>query len=215
MSIDWFRSWHGAPTDPKWLLIAKRSETQAGVVSAIVWALFDFASQNSADRGSVEAFDAETYAAFSGFEEGTIKRIIECLKEKKLINNGHLSAWEKRQPKREDNSTARVQEYRNAMKRNETQNPPREEKIREEKKDAAPDGAQGSKPEKVFFDQANQYLGNGGRALAAKLLKAKGGNVMDAHAALLTAVQKSNPREYLGAIIRTREGAECRPDRSF
>jgi hypothetical protein len=29
--MDWFRSWHGAPTDPKWLLIAKRSETQAGI----------------------------------------------------------------------------------------------------------------------------------------------------------------------------------------
>ncbi len=131
--MDWFRSWHGAPTDPKWLLIAKRSETQAGVVSAIVWALFDFASQNSAERGSVEAFDAETYAAFSGFDEVAIKRVIECLKEKKLIVDGHLSAWEKRQPKREDNSTARVREHRNAVKRNETQKPPREEKIREEK----------------------------------------------------------------------------------
>lgn len=23
--MDWFRSWHGAPTDNKWLLIAKRA----------------------------------------------------------------------------------------------------------------------------------------------------------------------------------------------
>jgi FMN phosphatase YigB (HAD superfamily) len=131
--MDWFRSWHGAPTDPKWLLIAKRSETQAGVVSAIVWALFDFASQNSSDRGCVEDFDAETYAAFSGFEEATIKRVIECLEEKKLIIDGHLAAWEKRQTKREDNSTPRVQKHRNAMKRNVTPETAREEKIREEK----------------------------------------------------------------------------------
>lgn len=131
--MDWFRSWHGAPTDSKWLLIAKRSETQAGFVSAIVWALFDFASQNSADRGSVEAFDTETYAAFSGFEEATIKRVIECLKEKKLIINGHLASWEKRQTKRDDNSTPRVQKHRNAMKRNVTQETAREDKIREEK----------------------------------------------------------------------------------
>lgn len=131
--MDWFRSWHGAPTDPKWLLIAKRSETQAGVVSAIVWALFDFASQNSTERGNVDAFDAETYAAFSGFDEDAIRRVIECLKEKKLIIDGHLAAWEKRQTKREDHSTPRVQKHRNAMKRDVTPETAREEKIREEK----------------------------------------------------------------------------------
>jgi hypothetical protein len=141
--MDWFRSWHGAPTDPKWLLIAKRSETQAGVVSAIVWALFDYASQNSDDRGCVDRFDAETYAAFSGFEEPTIKRVIECLKEKKLIIDGHLAAWEKRQTKREDNSTPRVQKHRNAKKRNETLGNDREEKSRpeEKKKDEGGEGS--------------------------------------------------------------------------
>jgi hypothetical protein len=89
----------------------------------------------------------------------------------------------------------------------------------EQKKDAAPAGAQvvplPPNPEKIFFDQAAHYLGNGGRSLAGALLKSKGGNVPAAHSALLTAVQKSNPREYLGAIIRGREQAECRPDRSF
>jgi hypothetical protein len=59
-------------------------------------------------------------------------------------------------------------------------------------------------PEKQFFDQAHQSLGRGGRALAGALLKAKGGNVALAHSALLMASQKSNPREYLGAIIRGR-----------
>ncbi len=208
MSMDWFRSWHGAPTDPKWLLIAKRSETQPGIVSAIVWALFDFASQNSAERGSVEAFDAETYAAFSGFDEGAINRVIECLKEKKLIIDGHLSAWEKRQTKREDNSTARVQKHRNALKRNVTQETPREEKIREEKIDseanasgaeAPPDPAI---PEREYFLRGREVLGEKSGAMIANLLKAKGRNVALARAVLEQASQKQKPIEYVAAAIR-------------
>lgn len=229
MSVDWFRSWHGAPTDSKWLLIArnamKRSETHEtqitpGMVSAVVWALFDCASQ-AEQRGNVEGFDVETYSMFSGFSEASVAAIIQELKLKNIIISGCLSAWEKRQPKREDNSTDRVRAHRNAVKRNVTQGNAREDKeeIREEKKDAAPEGAQvlsmPQTPEKVFFDQAAQYLGNSGRSLAGSLLKSQGGNIPAAHAALLTAVQKSNPREYIGAIIRGQGERECRPDRSF
>ena len=78
--------------------------------------------------------------------------------------------------------------------------------------DAAPNGAQivslTPSPEKMFFDQAVQFLGPDARSLAAKLLKAKSGNVPAAHSALLTAIQKSNPREYLGAIIRGRDSID-------
>jgi hypothetical protein len=219
MSIEWFRSWHGAPTDPKWLLIArnamKRSETHVtpGMVSAVVWALFDHASQ-AEHRGNVDDFDVETYSVFSGFTVVDIAAIIQELRDKKLIVSGCFAAWEKRQPKREDSSTERVRAHRNAMKRSETQCNAREDKeeSREEKKDAAPNGAQvvsiTPSPEKMFFDQAVQFLGADARSLAAKLLKAKGGNVLAAHQALLTAVQKSEPREYLGAIIRGRESVE-------
>lgn len=134
MSIDWFRSWHGAPTDPKWLLIAKRAGVAPGMVSAVVWALFDYASQNE-QRGNVENFDVETYAVFSGFDEANIAAIITALNKKCLIVSGALTAWEKRQPKREDNSTERVREHRNALKRNVTQGNAREEKSRIDKKD--------------------------------------------------------------------------------
>ena len=66
--IDWFRSWHGAPTDNKWLTIGRRAGCAPGIVSAIVWALLDYASQNT-PRGAITNFDMETYSAFSGFEE--------------------------------------------------------------------------------------------------------------------------------------------------
>lgn len=118
MSNDWFRSWHGAPTDNKWLLIGRLSHTPPGVVAAIAWALLDHASQQ-ADRGDVSTFDIETYSVFSGFEEEKINSVIDTMKAKKIIIDGRLANWEKRQPKREDNkSTERVREYR---KRNETQ----------------------------------------------------------------------------------------------
>lgn len=137
--IEWFRSWHGAPTDNKWLVIARKASTSPGVVSAIIWALLDHASQAS-ERGNVETFDVETYSAFSGFSEETIRSVIAALVDKGVINAaGQMTSWEKRQPKREDNSTDRVRAHRERMKRNETLGNVVEltetvEKIREEKK---------------------------------------------------------------------------------
>lgn len=109
--FDWWRSHHGAPTDPKWLLIAKRAGVAPGIVSAIAWALLDHASQ-SAERGGVADFDVETYAAFSGFEEDQIAAVIRAMEDKGIIADGRISAWERRQPKREDDSTERTRRYR-------------------------------------------------------------------------------------------------------
>jgi hypothetical protein len=116
---DWFRSWHGAPTDNKWLVIARKADTTPGMVSAVVWALFDYASQNR-DRGSIVGFDVETYAAFSGWEEDAIAAVIAALKDKGVIGpDGGLHNWDKRQPKREDSSTDRVRAFREKQKQNE------------------------------------------------------------------------------------------------
>src|SRR5215467_8849497 len=109
--IDWFRSWHGAPTDPKWLVVGRRASVSPGIVSAIVWALFDHASQ-AVDRGSVAGFDFETYAAFSGFDEKQVRSVYAALEAKEIITSGRIKQWEKRQPKREDVSTERVRSHR-------------------------------------------------------------------------------------------------------
>lgn len=98
---DWFRSWHGAPTDNKWLVIARRSKVPAGIVSAVWWALLDHASQ-ALERGCVSDFDVETYAEFSGFSEDQIEAVLLALTDKGLILNGVLIAWDRRQPNRED-----------------------------------------------------------------------------------------------------------------
>ncbi len=146
---NWFRSWHGAPTDSKWLVIGRKAGVAPGVVAAVVWALFDHASQ-SEERGSVLGFDVETYSAFSGFDEEQIQAVIDALTDKGVIGpDGGFKSWAKRQPKREDETAAerkrkqRDQEKRNenmcddtqrhAMSRNVTQCPDREDKRREDK----------------------------------------------------------------------------------
>lgn len=103
MSNDWFRSWHGAPTDNKWLLIAKRAGVKPIHVSGTWWALLDHASQHS-ERGRVDDFDVETFALFAGMEEQFVSRIVTTLCDKGLIVDGRISNWGKRQPKREDES---------------------------------------------------------------------------------------------------------------
>ena len=108
---DWFRSWHGAPTDNKWLVIAHRAKVAPGMVSAIAWALFDHASQCN-DRGSVVGFDVETYAIFSGFEEAQVTAVLGAMRDKGVIMDGRLAAWDSRQPRREDLSTSRTAAYR-------------------------------------------------------------------------------------------------------
>jgi DnaD/phage-associated family protein len=115
----WWRSWHGAPMDEKWPVIAARSGVKAGIVSAVAWALYDYASQHK-NRGTIEGFDTEVYAVFSGFPETEIAAVIKAMTDKGIITNGRLTNWEKRQPKREDYSNERVRKWRE-VKRSVTQ----------------------------------------------------------------------------------------------
>lgn len=91
MAFEWFRSWHGAPTDSKYRVVAKRAGVAPGMVSAVYWALLDYASQNE-PRGSVEGFDTETYAEWAGWEEGDIQAIIEAFTIKQTIIDGQIVA---------------------------------------------------------------------------------------------------------------------------
>jgi len=118
-NIQWWRSWHGAPIDHKWAVIAKKANVIVGIVSAVAWALMDYASQHK-ERGSIEGFDIETYSVYSGFNEIDVQSVINAMISKGMIVDNIFVNWEKRQPAREDNSTERVSRYR-AKKRNVTQ----------------------------------------------------------------------------------------------
>ena len=108
---EWFRSWHGAPTDPKWLGIAKRADVAPGIAVAVAWALMDRASQ-AADRGSIEGYDADGLACFFGCEPENVEAIVSAMTDKGMISDGRFTSWERRQPKREDDSAKRVREHR-------------------------------------------------------------------------------------------------------
>lgn len=104
--MDWFRSYHGAPTDPKWLSIARRAKVLPGQVASVVWAMFDYASQHEEDRGSIAGFDAEAICDFFGYEPKDVEAIIAALRDKRIITGDRFTAWDKRQPKREDPTAA-------------------------------------------------------------------------------------------------------------
>jgi hypothetical protein len=145
--MDWFRSFHGAPTDPKWLTIAKHSGTTPGMVASLWWALMDHASQ-ATPRGSVARFDVEAVADFYGYDVTLCNAVIVSLRFKQMIGaDDMLSAWLERNPRREDNSTERVRNHRqrkkiengeqsvthgNAVKRNVTLDKIRVDKSKEE-----------------------------------------------------------------------------------
>lgn len=139
----WFRSWHGAPTDPKWRVIAKKADVPTSLVVSFIWALMDRASQSD-DRGSFEGVDLEVLADYLDCDETQLKRIVTQCNARNVTCDDRFVSWEKRQPKKEDTgSTQRVQKHRelkklqslsyhetpcNALKRDETT-----DKIREDK----------------------------------------------------------------------------------
>lgn len=116
--MDWFRSHHGAPMDPKFIAIANKAGSKPGVVAALWWALMDRASQ-SEPRGSVAGFDCDAASAFFGWPEDELLSVISALRSKGMIDaNDHLPAWHKRNPirEREDDSLERVRRLRERQK---------------------------------------------------------------------------------------------------
>lgn len=93
--------------------------------------------------------------------------------------------------------------------------PPEENRIERKEEDAAPAAPVVPSDEADFFRRIKQIAGTNAGGLGKRLLQAKGGNIALARAAVEQASTKQDAREYLGAIIRSREEAECRPDRSF
>ena len=118
--MEWFRWYHGAISDPKWPLIARKSGQNIGTVVSIWAALLEFASQ-SENRGSAAGFDHETIDALYGYPDGTTETVCNAMKRHGLLSETHtIVSWSKRQVKREreDNSSERVRRYRENKKAN-------------------------------------------------------------------------------------------------
>jgi hypothetical protein len=115
--MDWFRWHHGSVTDPKFKLIAHKSDQTVAVVIA-VWACLLEAASQAQKRGQLEGFDPESTDCLLGMPDGTTSQVLAAMSKRGLIFDACISSWEKRQPKRErsgDHSTARVQKHRESI----------------------------------------------------------------------------------------------------
>ena len=148
-NIQWFRWHHGSVTDPKFKLIAHKAKQSLATVIA-VWAFLLEQASASAERGAFGDVDCESLDCLLGLDDGATAAIMLAMEGRGLVEGGSVSAWEKRQPKRErvdENSTERSRAFRQ-KKRQETpedndatpsnatqhQETPRVEKRREEEK---------------------------------------------------------------------------------
>ena len=108
---DWVRLWHDMPTDPKWRTIARKSGQPLPCIIALFNLMMVSASQNAADRGTLLGWDDEDAAAALDMEPEDITAIREAM-QGKVLDGERLTGWERRQPKREDNSADRVKAHR-------------------------------------------------------------------------------------------------------
>ena len=147
--MDWFRSYHGAPSDSKLSLIAKDSGKARAFVTAVWWEVLDHASRNVTQRGDVSRIDHEIIAIQQGMEPEEVASIMSAMAQRGIIKDGIVANWEKRQVRREDDqATERKRKSRDRRRaesrevphtsRNVTQcHAPDTEERREEKKEGA------------------------------------------------------------------------------
>lgn len=131
MAEHWFRWHHGAVNDPKFRVIAARachamsrnvtrghdSGNDVSVCHVVaVWAAMLECASQADERGSLTDWDDEDAAAGLGMSIDQVAAIREAM-EGKVIDDGFVSAWSKRQPKREDGRVAdRKREQRSREK---------------------------------------------------------------------------------------------------
>lgn len=195
----WFRVYDDLVDDPK--IQRLPGDTVKSLLN--LWCL---ASQNNGLLPAEDdiAFKLRTTPA-------KVKHLLSVLGECGLMDSDETGIkphnWNGRQFK-SDVSNERVKQHRE-RKRNVTQTvtetpPETEQKQTTEQKDAA--SAASASEEKQLFDVGKELLGPNCGGVIKKLLAAKDGVIPLARAALETSRTKSNPREYIGAIIRSRDG---------
>jgi hypothetical protein len=124
----WCRLWNEFSTDPKWQGIARDararlpwwrrrfSRLRATDVKDLWTSLMTFANQVGAgDDGSIVGFSVSDWAASNRVPQAEARAILAELELRKMIADGKLTAWKRRNPNpaREDpTSSERVRRYR-------------------------------------------------------------------------------------------------------
>ena len=108
--IEWFRWYHGTTVDPKWRVVARRADVPLSVVIAVWAAVLEHASEAD-ERGTIDGLAPEVVAAALDIEPDQVTRILEAM-QGLVLDGSRLTGWERRQPKREDDSAERVRRHR-------------------------------------------------------------------------------------------------------
>jgi len=111
--MDWLRLWHDMPNDPKWRTIARQSKQSVALVQALYLHLLVAASTN-VTRGNADVTTEDLASALDATDE-EIEFILEAM-QGRVLEGRSVTGWEKRQPKRHDDSGERVRKYREKSK---------------------------------------------------------------------------------------------------
>jgi hypothetical protein len=207
--IDWFRWHHGSVNDPKFGLVAKKAGARVGDVIA-VWALVLESASANIERGHYTDIDCEATDFLLGADDGTTARILAAMQGRGLIDDGHVTRWEDRQPKRERVDNTATERKRAQRERDSAtdgvsadvtpshatshQVTPREEKSREELKPPIPPA--GGQP----VDQVDQSKRKAAVSLRAYLDECKQTGakaIPEGHAVFAYAGKVGLPDEFL------------------
>lgn len=127
MANSWLRLWHDMPNDPKWRTIARKSGQRIGDVIAVYLHVLVNASSaseryespgnasvtqgNVGKRGRIKNLCADDIASSLDLEIDQVEQILSAM-QGKVLDGELVTGWAKRQPKREDDSAARVKACR-------------------------------------------------------------------------------------------------------
>ncbi|MGS4661364.1 hypothetical protein [Citrobacter farmeri] len=131
MANSWLRLWHDMPNDPKWRTIARKSSQRISDVIAVYLHVLVNASEsgettcnagetqgnkeelqsNKPERGKVKDLCADDIASALDLETEQVEQILSAM-QGKVLDGDYVTGWDKRQPLREDSSTARVKAFR-------------------------------------------------------------------------------------------------------
>jgi hypothetical protein len=118
--MNWWRAHHGISNDIKLALIAAKLNIPRCEVGWIWIVCLDHASQNEDNRGNIGNLGSDEIAMLAGVPTERADQILRALRDRDMLQgDGRVTAWDKRQPKRErpdDDSSQRVQRLREAQR---------------------------------------------------------------------------------------------------
>jgi uncharacterized phage protein (TIGR02220 family) len=117
----WLRLWQDMPTDPKFRTVSKISKQPLSTVIAVYLFLMVDASCHATSRG-VTLCHNEDIASALDLEISQVEDIKKAM-QGKLLDGNKLTGWERRQPKKEDETASERQRRHRENKKNKSVTP--------------------------------------------------------------------------------------------